>query len=201
MSRFARFRTASLTAALVAAPVLAAPAIACAQAAADAVPAPAAPLPLTHKPQPTTADITPGDLMTRLYIFADDSMLGREAGTIGNVKGTDYIASEVRRLGLKPAGEDGGYFQTLPFKTRTVDPTSAIVIGGTGTPARLVAGTDWASIGTTSVSLHDVPVVYGGTLGDSASLISADQTAGKMVVFRSSPAMYRAVRRGLAAAA
>src|SRR6267378_2167548 len=57
-----------------------------------------APLPLpfpgprTHEPQPTVAAITARDLMTRLYIFADDSMQGREAGTAGNVRGTDYIA-------------------------------------------------------------------------------------------------------------
>ena len=55
-------------------------------------------------PRPTTAAITARDLMTRLYIFADDSMQGREAGTPGNVKGTDYIAAEIRRLGLVPAG-------------------------------------------------------------------------------------------------
>src|SRR5690242_8661733 len=79
------------------------------------VPQPATKLPLKHAPHPTTAAITPADLMTRLYIFADDSMQGREAGTIGNVKGTDYIASEVKRLGLVPAGDSGGYFQTLPF--------------------------------------------------------------------------------------
>jgi hypothetical protein len=34
-------------------------------------------LPRTHKPRPTTAAITTADLMTRLYIFADDSMQGR----------------------------------------------------------------------------------------------------------------------------
>ena len=62
--------------------------------------------------------------MTRLYIFADDSMLGREAGTSGNVKGTDYIAAEAKRLGLLPAGDSGTYFQTIPLKTRTLDTTS-----------------------------------------------------------------------------
>ena len=48
-----------------------------------AAPAPTAskPLPLKHAPEPTTAAIKPADLMTRLYIFADDSMMGREVGT------------------------------------------------------------------------------------------------------------------------
>ncbi|HEY0777203.1 MAG TPA: M28 family peptidase, partial [Gemmatirosa sp.] len=200
MSRFARIGALTAAAALATAPLTLAPVAARAQAAADAVPAPAPALPLKHAPQPTTAAITAADLMTRLYIFADDSMMGREAGTLGNVKGTDYIASEVRRFGLKPAGENGTYFQTLPFKTRSIDPTSAIALGGTGAPARLVAGTDWAAASNKSVSLHDMPVVYGGTLGDSASMIAADQTAGKLVVFRfGNPRAASVLRRGFGA--
>src|SRR5215216_3176825 len=69
-------------------------------------------LPLKFAGPPTTGAITPLDLMTRLYKFADDSMMGRLAGTEWNDKGTDYIAAEVKRLGLKPAGENGGYFQS-----------------------------------------------------------------------------------------
>ncbi|HEX8942876.1 MAG TPA: hypothetical protein VF785_07025, partial [Gemmatimonadaceae bacterium] len=138
------------------------------------VPQPSTKLPLKHAPQPTTPAITAADLMTRLYIFADDSMQGREAGTIGNVKGTDYIAAEVKRLGLTPAGDSGGYFQTLPFKTRTTDTTSTVTAGG----AAMTFGIDWAAAGPELASGSDVPVVYGGVLGDSASMISADQTAG-----------------------
>ena len=52
-----------------------------AQAAKSARPNPVASLPHKHAPQPTTANITAADLMTRLYIFADDSMMGREVGT------------------------------------------------------------------------------------------------------------------------
>lgn len=61
----------------------------------------------------TVAAISPGDLRTRLYIYADDSMMGREAGTIGDYKATAYIASELARLGLEPAGDNGTYFQDI----------------------------------------------------------------------------------------
>jgi hypothetical protein len=64
-------------------------------------------LPLKRAPRPTTAAISEQDLMTRLYIFADDSMQGRQAGRIGNMKGTEYIARELRRLGVEPLGDDG----------------------------------------------------------------------------------------------
>src|SRR4051812_25729807 len=61
--------------------------------------------PRTHVPTKTTAAITAADLTTRLYIFADDSMQGRLLATPGNVKGVEYIANEVKRMGLQPMGE------------------------------------------------------------------------------------------------
>jgi hypothetical protein len=58
--------------------------------------------------------ITARDLEIRLTAFANDSMMGREAGTPWNAKATDYVAVEFRRLGLEPAGENGTYFQVVP---------------------------------------------------------------------------------------
>jgi hypothetical protein len=147
------------------------------------VPQPPTTLTLKHAPQPTTAAITAADLMTRLYIFADDSMQGREAGTAGNVKGTDYIASEVKRIGLTPAGDGGGYFQTIPFKTRMTDPTSTVTVGG----VPMTYGTEWGAASADSTAGSDVAVIYGGVLGDSASMISPEQAAGKLVVFGFGP--------------
>src|SRR5436309_8671985 len=88
-------------------------------------------LPLKHDPQPTTPEITPADLMTRLYIFADDSMEGRRVGTEGHRRGTAYIEREVRRLGLVPAGDSGGYFQNLPVFERSLAAGQKLSVGGT----------------------------------------------------------------------
>src|SRR5437763_5868860 len=52
--------------------------------------------PRTHTPEPTTAAITAADLKTRLYIFAADSMEGRETGTRGHIKATNYIEAELK---------------------------------------------------------------------------------------------------------
>jgi hypothetical protein len=71
----------------------------------------------TAGPGRTVAAITPTDLKTRLFIYADDSMMGREAGTIGNYKATAYIAAELRRIGLEPAGDSGTYFQEIHATT------------------------------------------------------------------------------------
>jgi hypothetical protein len=56
--------------------------------------------------------------MTRLYIFADDSMQGRETGTDGHLKSTAYIARELKRLGVQPGGDEGSYFQEVPMVRR-----------------------------------------------------------------------------------
>ncbi|HEY7877192.1 MAG TPA: M28 family peptidase [Gemmatimonadaceae bacterium] len=117
--------------------------------------------------------------MTRLYIFSDDSMLGREAGTEGNVRGTDYIAGEIKRMGLIPAGDDGTYFQTIPLKTRTIDSTSTFSVGGT--PLEL--GTDYLPISRQAAPAATMQVVYGGDIQDTTKRIAPDQAKGKLVVF------------------
>src|SRR6266571_5056686 len=151
---------------------------AAAHAQAPSPPPPPPPLPLQHTPQHTVPAITARDLMTRLYIFADDSMQGREAGTIGNVKGTDYIAAEIGRLGLVPAGDAGTYFQTIPLKTRTFDTTSTFSVGG----ASLKAFTDYVALGPQAVAAPSLAIVYGGELGDSTHWITREQADGKLVV-------------------
>ncbi len=142
-------------------------------------PAPDPTLPLKHAPQPTGADITAADLMTRLYIYADDSLQGREAGTVGNTKATDYIAAQVKKIGLQPAGENGTYFQTLPFKTRTIDSASSLTAGGTA----LELGREWAATGTASGAGQDMRVIYAGELGDSSFQLGSDQVRNHLVIF------------------
>ncbi|MBV9109176.1 MAG: M28 family peptidase [Gemmatimonadetes bacterium] len=140
-------------------------------------------LPRTHRAQPTVADITPGDLMSRLYVFADDSMMGREAGTVGNVKGTNYIAAQFRAIGLTPAGENGTFFQTVPLVNRELAPDAVVSTGG----APLQLARDYLPLYTIGASVFEpaarvtgAPVVFGGRIGGET--ISDEQARGKVVV-------------------
>lgn len=138
-------------------------------------------LPLKYKAKPTKAAITAGDLMSRLYIFADDSMMGRQFGTDGNLKATAYIANEVRKLGLKPAGDDG-YFQWVPTLRASFDPASQMMVGTTA----LVAGRDFSAShprGGVPRTFDSLQAIYGGDLSDSTRLIDPASAAGKAVVF------------------
>ena len=118
--------------------------------------------------------------MTRLYIFADDSMMGRQVGTEYNLKGTAYIEREVRRLGLVPAGEGGGYFQNIPLYIYTVDSGATIAQGGA--PQRYLRDFAVMPQGEGRLTLDNTPVVYGGDVSDPSAWISSDAAAGKIVV-------------------
>jgi hypothetical protein len=139
------------------------------------------PLPLKHTPKPTTPAITVADAMTRVYIFADDSMLGREAGTIGAQKGTAYIEREARRMGLVPAGDNGTFFQAVPLYTRVFDNGSKLAADDTP----LVGAQDYFPIHPEGnpKPVDGAQVIYVGNTADSATLAPAASATGKVVLF------------------
>jgi hypothetical protein len=117
-------------------------------------------------------------------------MLGRRIGEPGNYKATSYIAAEFRRLGLKPAGDSGTYFQVLPFGPIGVDSTTArIIVAGSALRARFdwipMAPTPAAGIGGRA-EVTDVATVYAGSWDDSTALDPA-LFRGKVAVFSGGP--------------
>jgi len=140
-----------------------------------------APLPLKRAPRPTTSAITAGDLMTRLYLISDDSMKGRRAGSPEHQKTTAYIASELERFGLQPAGDSGGYFQSVPLVSRHFDTGTTLTAGS----AALRQDSDFVPliVRGSPRSIDGAPIIYGGVFTDSTSWISAEQARGKFVVF------------------
>ncbi|MHB1069176.1 MAG: hypothetical protein ACYC1W_04845, partial [Gemmatimonadaceae bacterium] len=86
--------------------------------------------PPTVAPAPTSSAISVKDLQVRLYTFADDSMQGRQIGRLGNKKGTDYIAAEIKKLRLLPAGDNGTYFQVLPYHLKSFTSHSRLTVDG-----------------------------------------------------------------------
>jgi hypothetical protein len=143
---------------------------------------PPQPLPLKLDPKKTTPAITAADLMTRVYRFADDSMRGRMAGSPEAMKGTDYIAGEVKRLGLQPAGDSGTYFQDVPLGVQTLDSSSTIQVGETV----LKAGVDFLSSAPLGMPAQTgtLEVIVAGNAIDTVDVLSPDQVRGKLVVLR-----------------
>ena len=138
---------------------------------------PGAKMPLTYDGGPTVAAITACDLMTRLYTYAADSMRGREAGTPDNIRATAYIEREVRRLGLRPAGDNGTYFQYMPVTARVATDASSITAGG----KTFHPGPDFSAPGGAERSVTG-EVIFDGVAGDTAHALSADDVRGKIVL-------------------
>ncbi|MBK7594999.1 MAG: M28 family peptidase [Gemmatimonadetes bacterium] len=146
--------------------------------------------PRTWAPRPTKPAIDANDLRTRLYQIADDSMMGREAGTLGSYKTTEYIAKEMTRLGLKPAGENGTFFQDVPFGPTGYDvKISELIADG----RKLTPIIEWVPMTPSAVNgisnrmnAAATATVFGGRWGDTTALDAA-AVAGKVVVFSPAP--------------
>jgi hypothetical protein len=142
--------------------------------------------PATWTERTTSKDITANDLRVRLYQFADDSMQGRRIGEPGNFKGTEYIAREFQRLGLKPAGENGTYFQVLPFGPGSYAASARLTVGR----GALAPRTEWIPTVPTSgngaalrADFKNVPTVFAGRWGDTTTALDAAALRGKVAVF------------------
>ncbi|MHC4943852.1 MAG: M20/M25/M40 family metallo-hydrolase [Planctomycetota bacterium] len=58
------------------------------------------------------------DIYTYIDFLASNALFGRNAGTAGNDRAAEWIADSLKRMGLKPAGDDGTYFQRFTFRPR-----------------------------------------------------------------------------------
>ncbi|MDE1176232.1 MAG: M28 family peptidase [Edaphobacter sp.] len=74
------------------------------------------------------------DIRADITFLASDALAGRNSTSHEDRIATDFIASEFLRLGLKPIGDNGTYFQEMEILTGNVDhghTTLEATIGGT----------------------------------------------------------------------
>jgi len=116
----------------------------------------------------TSAAITPLDLGVRLAAFAHDSMMGRQAGTYWGEKAGDYVADQFKRLGVQPAGENGGYFQIVPgIKPRDATMRAGLARNVIG----IIPGTDPALRGEyVAITAHNDHIGFSHRVVDHDSL-------------------------------
>ncbi|GAC1706991.1 MAG: hypothetical protein NVS9B7_18150 [Flavisolibacter sp.] len=68
------------------------------------------------------------DLKKDLYFLADAHFNGRSAGTLDELKASMWLGEQFKKIGLKPAGEDGTYFQFFTLWRNVVSQKSKIEI-------------------------------------------------------------------------
>jgi hypothetical protein len=135
----------------------------------------AAPAAAQHSSVPVSAD----SLRASLFTIAADSMGGRETGSPGNFQTAEWVARSWRRDGLQPAGENGTFFQTIPFRHLTVDPASSLHVAG----SRLTVGRDILPVSMPATWMADgLATIYGGVATDSTTWLAPGLAEGKIVV-------------------
>jgi Zn-dependent M28 family amino/carboxypeptidase len=72
----------------------------------------------------TTPDINAADISARDKALADDAFQGRGPGTTAGEASAQWIADEMKRIGLQP-GNHGSWFQAVPTVTITMDPAKS----------------------------------------------------------------------------
>ena len=71
------------------------------------------------------AQVSAKHFRAHMTALATDAMQGRETGTPGYLLAADYVAGRFAEYGLTPLGDDGSYFQKVPFLSTRLDPGSA----------------------------------------------------------------------------
>ena len=79
---------------------------------------------------PPPATITEASIRGHMEFLASDAMNGRGSGTLDEWRTAEYIASNLRRFGLEPMGDDGGYVQKIATGRTTAAAPPLVVVGG-----------------------------------------------------------------------
>ena len=78
-----------------------------------------------------TAEVEKARIQAHLEFLADDLLEGRDTGSKSYEIAANYVATEFKKLGLQPAGEDG-YFQRVPFRRGYLNQQTTKAIIGEG---------------------------------------------------------------------
>ncbi|MBV8830973.1 MAG: M20/M25/M40 family metallo-hydrolase [Acidobacteriaceae bacterium] len=79
-----------------------------------------------------TQDLQPSGEKIRTHVkyLASDELEGRGVGTRGEKLATQYIAAQLETFGVKPAGDQGTYFQRVPLVGSKTLPSATLTITG-----------------------------------------------------------------------
>jgi len=106
---------------------------------------------------PALAALREDELRRDVFAMAADSMRGREAGTLDELRAAAWVAERAREAGLQPAGDDGTYFQWWPMRRIRLGAASRVLLDG-----RPVALWQDAAVVAPLDAAQEVPLVWVG---------------------------------------
>src|SRR5581483_4716601 len=110
--------------------------------------------------------------------LASDELEGRGVTTRGVDLAADYVAAEVKKAGLKPAAEDGSYFQPFTMAGAVLmRPAKLRLRGPEGQQVQLKSGTHFQPLGVSGSGEARGPLVFVG-YGITSKEPEIDEYAG-----------------------
>ena len=106
------------------------------------------------------AAISPALLRSHTVFLSDDLFEGRGPGSRGDQLAAKYIAAQFERLGLEPAGGNGGYFQPVTLVGKKIDAPADLRVEGRGEPVEFKYFDDFVPY----TGLEDTEVSVSGEL-------------------------------------
>ena len=99
---------------------------------------------LTKKTRHALEQVDSNAIKRDITYLADDKLKGRLPGAPGYQMAIDYVVSQFKKIGLSPAGENGGYTQKLILRKAAINYESTVVLlkDKSGNMDSLLAGKD-----------------------------------------------------------
>ena len=79
---------------------------------------------------PAENEIQEAALVKHVQALSSDEMEGRAPSTPGGQRAADYIAEQLKSMGVAPAGDNGTYFQEVPIVESVVNRTFTLSVPG-----------------------------------------------------------------------
>lgn len=115
-------------------------------------------------PATTSSAIAADSIRADVATLSADAMLGRGPGEEGEKSAIAFIAAQMAKAGLEPAGDDGGWTQAVPLVRLDRLPGSELTLSLAGQTIPLTLGGDATltlrNPGTTAIS--SAPLVFAG---------------------------------------
>ncbi|HUG42847.1 MAG TPA: M28 family peptidase [Acidobacteriota bacterium] len=114
--------------------------------------------------QTASSTITAADLRSRVHFLAAEEMQGRDTGSLTNRITANYLAHQLEMMGLRPAGDDGSFFQQVHLvQSRLEDGNRMEILSSDSTFLRgAVLGEDFYPSPLSGTRAIEAPVVFAG---------------------------------------
>jgi len=114
-------------------------------------------------PAPAAGDDAASRWFAHVEFLADDDMRGRETGSPEHRKAADYVAGELERAGVEPAGI-AGFMQPVTFRSRRIDESkSSLALVRRGREVPVVLGDEATfSMRIDAAPQVEAPLVFAG---------------------------------------